>query len=86
MPKLGVIHGNRYLGSMEQFDNPHSECEVKNSLWLDRLKQRLNESSCGCLKWIKSGRYSSSSSDSSSSSNGSSTKAYSFSFWCPLTL
>lgn len=31
---------------MEQFDNPHSACEVKNSLWLDSLKQRLNESSC----------------------------------------
>ena len=30
---------------MEQFDNPHSECEVRNSLWLDRLKQSLNESS-----------------------------------------
>jgi len=33
------------LGSVEQFDNPHSECEVRNSLWLDRLKQSLNESS-----------------------------------------
>lgn len=33
------------MGSVEQFDNPHSECEVRNSLWLDRLKQSLNESS-----------------------------------------
>ena len=31
---------------MEQSEDPHSECEVKNSLWLDRLKQRLSESSC----------------------------------------